>query len=111
MVSFCCGCAGGGGGAGCTGGGAGCCARAALAKMIAPQTVARMERNAMRDRRSWIKLRFIRAMRFDWSLIDHHAPWNAPHRNRDGRLAALRVDDGDVVAEAVGDIELALILG
>src|SRR3984893_2627131 len=45
------------------------------------------------------------------SLIDHHAPGNAADRNRDRRLAGLRVDDGDVVTEAVGDEELALVLG
>ena len=38
-------------------------------------------------------------------LIDDHAPGHAADRNRDHRLAALRVDDRDVVAEAVGDVK------
>src|SRR3974377_518005 len=42
-------------------------------------------------------------------IIDGHAPGNAADRNRDDRLAALRIDDGDVVAEAVGDEHLAFI--
>src|SRR6266436_8895199 len=38
-------------------------------------------------------------------IIDHHAPRNTPHRNRNCGLASLEVDHGDVVAEAVGDIK------
>src|SRR5437879_3666016 len=103
MVIFCCG--------GC-GGGAGCArpVPAAPARMIA-LIVARMERSAMRERRSRIALRSMRATKCGCSLIDHHAPGNAAYRDRDRRLAALHVDDGDVVAEAVGDKELALVLG
>src|SRR5262249_40441665 len=39
------------------------------------------------------------------SIIDRHAPGNAADRHRDDRLAAPGIDDGDVVAEAVGDEE------
>src|SRR5579871_633358 len=38
-------------------------------------------------------------------IIDHHAPWNTPDRNRNRGLAGLEIDHGDVVAEAVGDIK------
>src|SRR5262245_29014473 len=43
------------------------------------------------------------------SIIDRDAPRNAADRDGDDRLAALGLDDGDVVAEAVGHIELALV--
>src|SRR6266849_4693580 len=43
------------------------------------------------------------------SSIDRHAPGNAADRDRDDRLAALGIDDGDVVAEPVGDEELAAV--
>src|SRR5262252_8756339 len=39
------------------------------------------------------------------SVIERHAPGNAADRHRDDRLAAPGIDDGDVVAEAVGDEE------
>src|SRR6266851_4636072 len=42
-------------------------------------------------------------------VIDHHTPGNAADRDGNDRLAALGIDDGDVVAETVGDIELALV--
>src|SRR5262249_23697690 len=42
------------------------------------------------------------------SIIDRDAPWNPADRNGADPFAALSVDDGEVVAEAVGDIELAL---
>src|SRR5947209_15912804 len=42
-------------------------------------------------------------------IIDDHAPRNAADRDRNDGLAALRIDDGDVVAETVGDVELGFI--
>ena len=39
-------------------------------------------------------MRMLRAL-----IIDHHAPWHAADRDRDGRLAALDVDERDVVAK------------
>src|SRR5215471_17158428 len=34
-------------------------------------------------------------------IIDHHAPWNTPDRDRNRSLASLEVDHRHVVAEAV----------
>src|SRR5262245_9591072 len=42
-------------------------------------------------------------------IIDDYAPGNAADRYRHGCLAAAHVDDGDIVAVAIGDIERALI--
>src|ERR1700757_4036010 len=44
-------------------------------------------------------------------LIDHNTPGNTAGRNGDRRLAAAHVHDGHVVAEAVRDIERALVAG
>src|SRR5215475_14329197 len=43
------------------------------------------------------------------SIIDDHAPGNAAHRNRHRGLAGLEIDNGDIVAEAVGDIKRLLV--
>src|SRR5215510_2750410 len=39
------------------------------------------------------------------SIINYHAPWNATYRNRNRGLAGPQIDNGDIVAEAVGDIK------
>ena len=42
-------------------------------------------------------------------VIDDHTPGNAADRDGNDRLAALGIDDGDVVAEAVGDKQPGLV--
>src|SRR5215467_3590838 len=42
-------------------------------------------------------------------IIDRDAPGNAADRNRNQRLATLRIDHRDVVAEAVRHVKLALV--
>src|SRR5215475_7660133 len=85
------------------GGGGGPCANTACAQLVtttAPKAAHRLRplRRASVSRRPCVRL-----------VIDHHAPGNAPDRHGNERLAALGIDDGDVVAEAVGDVELALV--
>src|SRR3954447_12892893 len=42
-------------------------------------------------------------------VIDDHTPGNTADRDGDDRLAALGVNDGDVVAETVGDKKPGLV--
>src|SRR4051812_32632228 len=42
-------------------------------------------------------------------IIDDHAPGHAADRNGNDRLLAFRIDDRDVVAEAVRDIQKLLV--
>src|SRR6516162_3380507 len=83
------------------GGGEGPCANAAP-----PTTVTMTEAQVARSRRHSTRTRDRPYPRL---IIDHHAPGDAPDRDGDDRLAAPGVDDGDVVAEPVGNVELALI--
>src|SRR5262245_55862125 len=43
------------------------------------------------------------------SIIDHHAPGNAPDRDRYRGLAGPHIDHGHVITEAIGHIERALV--
>src|SRR5262245_2727096 len=103
MVTRGCGCAGACAGAG-----------AALAR-FATSTAVKMMLRACRwlplspGREGWAHVALRASATRRRLIIDHHAPGNAADRDRDDGLAALGVDHGDVVAEAVGDIELALV--
>src|SRR4051812_8661671 len=81
-------------------GAGGCCANAAgtrLAKATEPNAAPRLRHDAGERIRA-------EPMRTATALvIDDHTPGNAADRDGDDRLAALGIDDGDVVAETVGD--------
>src|SRR3954452_9830709 len=84
----------------------GCCANAAGAKLTtatAPNAAQRLRHDAG-ERISAEPMRTATAL-----VIDDHTPGNAADRDGNDRLAALGIDDGDVVAETVGDKEPGLV--
>src|SRR4051812_34692267 len=91
---------GGGAGAG------GCCASAAgtrLATATAPNAAQRLRHDAGERIRA-------EPMRTATALvIDDHTPRNAADRDGNDRFSALGIDDGDIVAKAVGDKEPGLV--
>src|SRR5262245_2407157 len=85
------------------GGGGGACANTACAQLATTTAPSAANRPRPLRRASISRCPCARL------VIDHHAPGNPPDGDGDERLAALGVDDGDVVAEAVGDVEPALV--
>src|SRR5262245_14825712 len=85
------------------GGGDGLCAKTTCAQLVTTKAANAAHRPRHLRRASITRFRCAPL------IIDHHAPGNPPDRDGNDRLAALGVDDGDVVAEAVGDVEPALV--
>src|SRR3954453_1018610 len=89
----------------------GCCANAAgtwLTTTTAPNAAQRLPKiKPASDAGERIRVEPMRTATA--SVIDDHTPGNAADRDGNDRLAALGIDHGDVVAEAVSDKELGLV--
>src|ERR1700704_1999742 len=87
----------------------GCCANAAGAKLAmatAPNAAQRL-RHVKPAGGEWVRAEPVRTATA--LVIDDHTPGNTADRDGNDWLAALGIDDGDVVAEAVGDKEPGLV--